>query len=103
MGPPGQKGNDGPQGLPGVEGPPGPKGSEGVAGQKGEQGRPGQPGPPGPPGELPLLPPELLFQHSMESNVKAVRRKREEELVSITNKLSNLFVTFSFFLVSVNY
>lgn len=58
----GNKGNDGPHGLPGLVGPPGPKGVPGSSGPKGETGPSGPPGPPGPPGELPLLPPELLFQ-----------------------------------------
>lgn len=65
QGPPGMsgsKGSDGPQGLPGMNGPPGPKGVPGASGPKGETGPSGPPGPPGPPGELPLLPPELLFQ-----------------------------------------
>lgn len=48
-----------------MEGPPGPKGSEGVAGMKGEPGPPGPPGPPGLPAEMPLVPPELLFQHDL--------------------------------------
>lgn len=58
----GNKGADGPQGLPGLVGPHGPKGVPGSTGPKGETGPSGPPGPPGPPGELPLLPPELLFQ-----------------------------------------
>ena len=61
-GPPGMKGADGPAGLPGMQGPPGPKGTNGIAGPKGESGPIGVPGPPGPPGELPLLPPDILFQ-----------------------------------------
>lgn len=59
------KGNDGPSGLTGVEGPAGLKGSEGVAGIKGESGIQGPPGPPGPPADMPLLPPEILFQRDM--------------------------------------
>ena len=35
----------------------------------------GPPGPPGPPGELPLLPPELLFQRDSPSG----RKKRDSE------------------------
>merc|ERR1712062_344490 len=61
-GPAGMKGADGPAGLPGMQGPPGPKGTNGIAGPKGEGGPIGVPGPPGPPGELPLLPPDILFQ-----------------------------------------
>lgn len=59
---PGMKGAQGPPGLPGLEGPPGPKGVMGPAGSKGDMGPPGVAGPPGPPGELPLLPPDILFQ-----------------------------------------
>jgi len=58
----GPKGSPGPPGLPGLEGPPGPKGVVGTTGPKGDQGPIGQPGPAGPPGELPLLPPDILFQ-----------------------------------------
>ena len=71
-GPPGMKGADGPPGLPGLLGPPGPKGTTGVAGSKGDSGPPGVPGPPGPPGELPLLPPDILFQKD-----EPMRAKRE--------------------------
>ena len=74
LGPMGMKGNDGPQGLPGLEGPPGPKGSTGETGPKGDLGPSGPPGPPGPPGELPLVPPELLFQRYSPASG---RRKRE--------------------------
>lgn len=38
---------------------------------KGEPGPPGSPGPPGPPAEMPLLPPEVLFQQ------EAFRSKRD--------------------------
>merc|ERR1711872_553023 len=67
----GDKGNDGPVGLPGMNGPPGPKGVPGSAGPKGQSG---PSGPPGPPGELPLLPPELLFQRDAPYEPDASRR-----------------------------
>lgn len=83
----GLKGNEGPQGLPGLEGiyksnyqklqdiffycyflnyvgPVGLKGSEGPTGIKGE---PGPSGLPGPPADMPLLPPEMLFQREYRS------------------------------------
>lgn len=69
---PGMKGAEGPPGLPGLEGPPGPKGVLGPAGLKGDRGPQGNPGPPGPPGELPLLPPDILFQRD-----EPMRSKRE--------------------------
>lgn len=72
-GPPGMKGADGPAGLPGLEGPPGPKGVAGIAGAKGETGPMGVPGPPGPPGELPLLPPDILFQKDEPRMKREVR------------------------------
>ncbi len=56
------KGSEGPPGLPGLEGPPGPKGTVGPSGPKGDRGAQGVAGAPGPPGELPLLPPDVLFQ-----------------------------------------
>merc|ERR1719260_471620 len=65
MGLPGRKGDqgeEGPPGLPGLEGPPGPKGTTGATGPKGDSGPLGPPGPSGPPGELPLMPPDILFQ-----------------------------------------
>ena len=62
IGPLGLKGAEGPPGLPGLEGPPGPKGTAGDSGPKGDHGPVGPPGPSGPPGELPLLPPDILFQ-----------------------------------------
>jgi len=62
IGPLGMKGAEGPPGLPGLEGPPGPKGTTGATGPKGDSGPLGPPGPSGPPGELPLLPPDILFQ-----------------------------------------
>lgn len=80
------KGNDGPQGLPGLEGPPGPKGSEGQTGPKGNDGPSGPPGPPGPPGELPLLPPELLFQRDSPVGEKSggrIRREAKDVLPSV--------------------
>merc|ERR1712156_1111585 len=66
------KGADGPPGLPGLEGPPGPKGTMGIAGSKGDSGPPGVAGPPGPPGQLPIIPPEILFQKD-----EPARSKRE--------------------------
>lgn len=84
-GPIGLKGSEGPQGPPGVEGPPGPKGSEGPAGPKGETGPPGPVGPPGPAADMPLVPPELLFQlqESAGTANKGITRKRRnvEELM----------------------
>jgi len=71
-GPQGMKGADGPPGLPGLEGPPGPKGTMGIAGSKGDSGPRGVAGPPGPPGELPIIPPEILFQKD-----EPARSKRE--------------------------
>lgn len=68
------KGAEGPPGLPGLEGPPGPKGTNGVTGPKGDRGPSGSPGPSGPPGELPLLPPDILFQRDSPA---AYRPKRE--------------------------
>merc|ERR1740131_390933 len=62
---PGQKGEPGPIGpigMKGAEGPAGPKGTTGSTGPKGDRGLPGPPGASGPPGELPLLPPDILFQ-----------------------------------------
>merc|ERR1712098_505917 len=66
VGPMGMKGAEGPPGLPGLEGPPGPKGTSGPL---------GPPGPAGPPGELPLLPPDILFQRD---SPKAYRRPKRE-------------------------
>merc|ERR1711971_1532333 len=71
----GMKGADGPPGLPGLEGPMGPKGTSGVAGSKGDSGPRGVAGPPGPPGELPIIPPEILFQKD-----EPFRSKREAEV-----------------------
>ncbi len=62
--------------LTGLEGPPGPKGTAGIAGAKGDSGPIGVPGPPGPPGELPLLPPDILFQKDDPSGF-STRPKRE--------------------------
>lgn len=67
------KGAEGPPGLPGLEGPPGPKGTMGPAGSKGDSGGPGPPGPPGPPGELPLLPPDILFQKDQPRYRREIR------------------------------
>ena len=46
-----------------------------IIGPKGDSGPSGPPGPPGPPGELPLLPPELLFQR--DSPATPGRKKRD--------------------------
>lgn len=75
-GPPGLKGSEGPPGLPGLEGPPGPKGTPGATGPKGETGPIGVAGPPGPPGDLPLLPPDILFQKDAPA-AETSRFKRE--------------------------
>merc|ERR1740128_317066 len=75
IGPLGMKGAEGPPGLPGLEGPPGPKGTSGDTGPKGDHGPLGPPGQPGPPGELPLLPPDILFQR--DAPFKPTRPKRE--------------------------
>merc|ERR1711963_1184942 len=72
LGPPGLQGAPGDQGI---EGPPGPKGTSGDTGPKGDHGPLGPPGAPGPPGELPLLPPDILFQR--DAPFKAGRSKRE--------------------------
>lgn len=40
---------------------------------KGEPGLPGKPGPPGPPAEMPMLPPEVLFNH------ETLRKRRDVE------------------------
>merc|ERR1712012_711584 len=71
----GMKGAEGPPGLPGLEGPSGPKGTTGATGPKGDRGSSGAPGPPGPPGELPLLPPDILFQRD---SPKAYRRPKRD-------------------------
>ena len=70
IGPMGMKGAEGPPGLPGLEGPPGPKGTNGATGPKGDNGPLGPPGPAGPPGELPLLPPDILFQRRKKREVR---------------------------------
>jgi len=75
IGPMGMKGAEGPPGLPGLEGPPGPKGTNGATGPKGDSGPLGPPGPAGPPGELPLLPPDILFQRD---SPKAYRRPKRD-------------------------
>ena len=75
IGPIGMKGSEGPPGLPGLEGPPGPKGTNGATGPKGDSGPLGPPGPSGPPGELPLLPPDILFQRD---SPKAYRRPKRD-------------------------
>merc|ERR1712064_25592 len=81
IGPMGMKGAEGPPGLPGLEGPSGPKGTNGATGPKGDRGSSGSPGPPGPPGELPLLPPDILFQRDAPS-----RPKREVRGDAISSK-----------------
>merc|ERR1712064_232306 len=81
IGPMGMKGAEGPPGLPGLEGPSGPKGTIGATGPKGDRGSSGSPGPPGPPGELPLLPPDILFQRDAPS-----RPKREVRGDAISSK-----------------
>ena len=48
-------------------------GTNGPTGSKGDRGSSGPAGPPGPPGELPLLPPDILFQRDAPFN----RNKRE--------------------------
>jgi len=73
------KGAEGPPGLPGLEGPPGPKGTPGSAGPKGETGPIGVPGPAGPPGELPLLPPDILFQRDAPAS-RFTRHKRATDM-----------------------
>lgn len=62
-----------------MEGPPGPKGTEGPAGIKGEPGPFGPPGPPGAPAEMPLLPPELLFQAQNDITKGVTRDRRSVE------------------------
>lgn len=79
------KGNEGPIGLVGTEGPLGLKGSEGPTGIKGEPGPAGQPGPPGPPAEMPLLPPEILFQHDILQRSR--RTVTEEDYDEIKKKV----------------
>merc|ERR1711936_1002885 len=77
----GEKGEVGPKGPPGLtgtkgeSGPTGPKGTSGDTGPKGDHGPLGPPGAPGPPGELPLLPPDILFQR--DAPFKPNRPKRE--------------------------
>merc|ERR1739836_372804 len=70
-GPIGMKGAEGPPGLPGLEGPSGPKGTNGATGPKGDRGSSGAPGPPG---ELPLLPPDILFQRDAPARPKREAR-----------------------------
>merc|ERR1719187_3133155 len=76
IGPMGMKGAEGPPGLPGLEGPSGPKGTNGATGPKGDRGSSGAPGPPGPPGELPLLPPDILFQRDAPFKSRDKREAR---------------------------
>merc|ERR1712241_1474692 len=76
IGPLGMKGAEGPPGLPGLEGPPGPKGTQGSTGPKGDRGLLGPPGPAGPPGELPLLPPDILFQRDAPAPDRSKREIR---------------------------
>merc|ERR1711922_40920 len=79
IGPLGMKGAEGPPGLPGLEGPPGPKGTSGDTGPKGDHGPLGPPGAPGPPGELPLLPPDILFQRDAPAS-RFTRHKRATDM-----------------------
>merc|ERR1712242_537035 len=72
----GEIGSKGPVGLPGLEGPPGPKGTQGSTGPKGDRGLLGPPGPAGPPGELPLLPPDILFQRDAPAPDRSKREIR---------------------------
>ena len=80
------KGSEGPPGLPGLEGPPGPKGTTGSTGPKGDRGLPGPPGPSGPPGELPLLPPDILFQRDAPARDKREVRGDNSEAKSRPQK-----------------
>merc|ERR1711936_822437 len=89
MGQPGRKGEQGekgevgpkgPPGLPGLEGPSGPKGTNGATGSKGDRGSSGSPGPPGPPGELPLLPPDILFQRDAPAPSRPKREARGDAI-----------------------
>jgi len=82
------KGGQGPPGLPGLEGPPGPKGTTGMAGPKGDTGTAGPPGPTGPPGELPLLPPDILYQRDQPKG--PTRGKRQAEIKSRPQKDSDV-------------
>merc|ERR1712037_983760 len=78
MGRPGRKGDQGEKGEVGPKGPPGlpgTKGTSGDTGPKGDHGPLGPPGQPGPPGELPILPPDILFQR--DAPFKPSRPKRE--------------------------
>ena len=54
-----------------------PPGTAGATGPKGDSGPQGPPGPAGPPGELPLLPPDILFQRDQPMPMKYTRPKRE--------------------------
>merc|ERR1712241_957416 len=80
----GEKGEVGTKGPPGLSGPKGESGPIGPMGMKGAEGSPGlpglsgplgPPGPAGPPGELPLLPPDILFQRD---SPKAYRRPKRD-------------------------
>ena len=97
-GAPGMKGAEGPAGLPGLEGPPGPKGTAGNTGPKGDSGPMGVPGAPGPPGELPLLPPDVLFQRDQPRSKREVRgdmgqrsRPRQDEDVDLVTVYTDVY------------
>jgi len=82
------KGAEGPPGIPGLEGPPGLKGAMGPAGPKGDGGPQGVQGPPGPPGELPLLPPDILFQRDAPAVSSTLSRLKREIRGDIDNSKS---------------
>jgi len=63
-----------------MEGPSGPKGTNGATGSKGDRGSSGPPGPPGPPGELPLLPPDILFQRDAPFKNRNKREARGDAI-----------------------
>merc|ERR1712200_165831 len=75
----GMKGHRGEMGRSGVKGEQGEKGeigSKGPVGMPGLKGEPGPPGPAGPPGELPLLPPDILFQRDAPAPDRSKREIR---------------------------
>merc|ERR1719481_1679254 len=82
MGLPGAKGDQGEKGEVGTKGPPG------LPGPKGDSGPIGPPGPTGPPGELPLLPPDILFQRDQPKAF--TRTKRQAEAKSRPQKDSDV-------------
>jgi collagen type V/XI/XXIV/XXVII alpha len=95
----GMKGSEGPPGLPGLEGPPGPKGTNGPSGPKGDRGPEGVAGSPGPPGELPLLPPDVLFQkdepsrgkREIRGDIGARSRPRQDEDVDLITVYTDVY------------